>query len=50
MRKNDASWDCESCVYYPPSSCDGKPCAVCEPDDPFLNCYEEKEHENEVKK
>lgn len=50
MSKNDTSWDCESCGYYPPSSCDGKPCSVYEPDDPFLNCYEKKEHENEVKK
>lgn len=46
MNKNDVNWDCESCVYYPPSSCDGKPCS----DDPFLNCYEKKEHENGVKK
>lgn len=44
MSKNDASWGCESCVYYPPSSCDGKPCSVCDPDDPLLNCYEKKEH------
>ena len=46
MNKNNASWDCESCVYYPPSSCDGKPCSICEPDDLFLNCYEKKEYEN----
>ena len=36
-------WICRSCVYYPPSSCDGKPCCVCEPDDELLNCYQERE-------
>lgn len=39
---NIAKWVCESCSYYPPSSTDGKPCAQCNPDDPFLNCYSEK--------
>ena len=34
-----SKWICESCVYYPPSSCDGKPCCVCDPNDPALNCY-----------
>lgn len=34
---------CESCTHYPPSACDGKPCCVCDPDNPYLNCYEEKE-------
>ena len=41
-RKNP-DWICESCIYYPPSSCDGKPCCLCDPDDPMLNCYQEKE-------
>lgn len=36
---------CELCTHYPPSACDGKPCCVCNPDDPHLNCYEEKECE-----
>ena len=36
-------WICESCVHYPPSSCDGKPCCMCDPDDPMLNCYQRKE-------
>lgn len=36
MNENYVSWSCESCVYYPPSSCDGKPCSICDPDDPFL--------------
>ena len=39
-------WICESCIYYPPSSCDGKPCCMCDPDDPMLNCYERKENEH----
>lgn len=42
MSKNDTGWNCESCVCYPPSFCDGKPCSICEPNDPFLNCYEKK--------
>lgn len=36
-------WICESCIYYPPSSCDGKPCCTCDPNDTYLNCYVEKE-------
>ena len=38
-----SEWICESCIYYPPGSCDGKPCCLCDPDDPMLNCYQEKE-------
>lgn len=34
---------CETCVYYPPSSCDGKPCTQCDITNPFLSCYMEKE-------
>ena len=34
---------CESCTHYPPSACDGKPCCVCDPNDHYLNCYQEKE-------
>lgn len=34
---------CDSCVYSPPSSSDEKPCCACEPDNPFLNCYQRKE-------
>lgn len=30
---------CESCVFGPPSSGDGKPCSTCDPCDPRLNCY-----------
>lgn len=37
------TWTCEKCKHYPPSSCDGKPCSICDPDDPLLNCYTEKE-------
>lgn len=34
---------CKTCVYYPPSSCDGKPCTQCDPESPFHNCYVNKE-------
>ena len=34
--------ECETCVYYPPSCLDGKPCCVCDPSDPLLNCYQER--------
>ena len=39
----EEDWICESCVHYPPSSCDGKPCCSCNPDVPMLNCYQKKE-------
>jgi len=38
-----ADWICETCIYNPPSSLDGKPCGMCEPNDPTLNCYQEKD-------
>ena len=34
---------CKTCVYYPPSSCDGKPCTQCDPERLFHNCYVNKE-------
>lgn len=34
---------CKTCIYYPPSSCDGKPCTQCDPESPFQNCYVKKE-------
>lgn len=40
-----SEWICESCIYYPPSSCDGKPCCVCDPYEPTMNCYCKKEKE-----
>lgn len=36
-------WICETCVHYPPSSMDGKPCSMCNPNEPFLNCYQKRE-------
>lgn len=39
-------WTCETCIYYPPSSLSGKPCYMCDPDDPYLNAYEPMEDEN----
>ena len=38
-----AKWICQTCVYDPPSACDGKPCCMCDPNDPMLNCYQWKE-------
>lgn len=35
--------DCESCIHYPPSAADGKPCCFCDPIDPMLNCYKRKD-------
>lgn len=36
-------WCPSDCVYYPPSSFDGKPCTVCDITDPIFNCYEKME-------
>lgn len=30
---------CDTCVFFPPSSGDGKPCCVCDTEDSLLNCY-----------
>lgn len=38
-----AEWTCESCAHYPPSSFSGKPCWMCDTNDPLLNCYEKRE-------
>ena len=35
---------CESCIHYPPSSCDEKPCCVCDSHEPVLNCYDKNEN------
>ena len=42
-----AEWICETCVYDPPSACDGKPCCMCDPNDQVLSCYCKKEREEE---
>ena len=34
---------CESCVFYPPSSFDGKPCPYCDTSNPYMNCYRKRE-------
>lgn len=34
--------DCATCVYWPPSSFGGKPCSICNPDDPLTSCYQER--------
>lgn len=41
------NWVCEDCLYYPPISCDGKPCAICNPFDPLLNCYQRKDKDDD---
>lgn len=37
---------CESCVFYPPSSFDGKPCAHCDTSNPYMNCYHRRRTDN----
>lgn len=32
-------WTCESCINFPPSCLDGKPCTFCNPEDPFTSSY-----------
>lgn len=32
-------YSCESCIFNPPSSGDGKPCCMCDPSDELLNCH-----------
>lgn len=34
---------CETCTHFPPSSCDGKPCSLCDLEDPKLDCYQMEE-------
>ena len=40
-------WECETCIHYPSSSFGGKPCCMRDTDDPYLNCYREREDEEE---
>lgn len=42
----ETEWVCASCVHYPPSALGGKPCCVCDPHDPLLDCYQKKEADN----
>lgn len=41
-------WICESCIHYPPSVGDGKPCCVCSPFDPLLTCYEMAREDGDI--
>ena len=41
---------CESCIHYPPSSCDEKPCCICDPHDPVLNYYCKNENMADCRK
>lgn len=36
------NFECDTCIFYPPSSCDGKPCCFCDTSEPELNCYKPK--------
>lgn len=36
---------CDTCVHYPPSSCDGKPCTQCDTNSKWLNCYQKREEQ-----
>lgn len=45
---SEGKWRCESCVHYPPSACDGKPCCICEPGDQLLDCYQMRTDETEL--
>ena len=38
---------CDTCIYNPPSSCDGKPCCFCDTENPLLNCYQRMAEEGE---
>lgn len=35
--------DCETCIHYPPSSMDAKPCSQCDTNDKYLNCWQGNE-------
>ena len=41
---------CDTCVFYPPSACDGKPCCVCDTDDVLFNCYQPAFEDGGVKR
>ena len=38
-------WECDTCRFYPPSSCDGKPCTQCDTTNPLTSCYQKGEHD-----
>ena len=42
-QETNAVWICDSCVHGPPSSFDGKPCTMCNPNDQMLNFYQKRE-------
>lgn len=44
---------CNTCLYFPPSSGDGKPCTMCDPESEFNNCHtpiypEKEEHKKRL--
>ena len=38
-----SEWKCETCIHYPPSSFDGKPCCACDPNSDLFSSYSKKE-------
>jgi hypothetical protein len=42
--------ECETCIYYPPSSFGGKPCCMCDTSNPYMNCYSEYEELSVLRK
>lgn len=42
----NTSFPCDTCRFNPPSSCDGKPCSMCDTSNPLTNCYQKAEGED----
>ena len=38
----DSEHTCETCIYNPPSACDGKPCCACDTRYAETDCWEGK--------
>lgn len=43
MYESNIDCPCITCIYYPPSCLDGKPCCACDMSSPLTSCYERKE-------
>lgn len=42
--QDEPGWICETCIWFPPSSSDGKPCCACDADSksPISSCYQNR--------
>lgn len=40
--QDEPGWICETCIYFPPSASDGKPCSACDPDSGNPDCYQDR--------